>query len=171
MDRVIRAASPRMQRQLTGYGLDAEERADALQNALLQIVRRLSSFREESQLSTWIYRVTANAALLILRTRRRIAGRVVSGLHLEELGSLPTMADPEGAEANLCAARKAARVHREIARLPSNYRAVVEAHYLDELDLRESSERLGVTTAAVKGRLWRARECMRTALAGAESAH
>ena len=170
MDRLVRSVSPRMQQQLTGYGLDADERADALQNALLQIVRRLSSFREESLLSTWIFRVTANAALLILRTRRRNSSRVVYGRHLEVLSSLVAMDDSDGVEASFCAARRAARVRREIARLPSSYGAVLVAHYLDELDLCESSARLGVSVAAVKGRLWRARECMRTAMAGAESA-
>jgi RNA polymerase sigma-70 factor (ECF subfamily) len=169
MDRLIRAVSPRMQRQLSAYGLDPEERADALQNALLKIVRRLGSFREQAQLSTWIFRVTENEALMLLRVRRRSTGRLVAGMAPDELESLPGMQDHRDADATICAARKTARLHREIARLPSNYRAVLVAHYLEELDLRESSERLGVSTSAVKARLWRARESMRTALAGAES--
>lgn len=168
MDRLIREVSPRMQKQLNGYGLDAEERADAHQNALLKIVRRLSTFREDSQLSTWVFRITANEALMLLRERRRSTGRLVGGLQLEELGSLPAMQDLREADDTFCAARKAARLRREIERMPSNYRDVLIAHYLDELDLREASERLGVTESAVKARLWRARECMRVALAGAE---
>jgi RNA polymerase sigma-70 factor (ECF subfamily) len=168
MDRLIRAVSPRMQRQLSGYGLDAEERADAHQNALLKIVRRLSTFREDSQLWTWVFRVTANEALMLLRQRQRSKGRLVGGLHLEELGALPAMQDLRDTDATFCAARKAARLRREIERMPSNYRDVLVAHYLDELDLREASERLGVTESAVKARLWRAREHMRAALASAE---
>jgi RNA polymerase sigma-70 factor (ECF subfamily) len=168
MDRLLREVSPRMARQLNGYGLDPEERADALQNALLQVVRGLSSFRQDARLSTWIFRVTENEALMLLRARRRSAGRVVAGLLLEDLGSLPGMHDPHEADDVLCAARKAARVHREIARLPSNYRTALVAHYLDELDLGEASERLGVSTAAIKARLWRARKSMRAALAKVE---
>jgi RNA polymerase sigma-70 factor (ECF subfamily) len=168
MDRLLRAASPRMERQLSGYRLHADERADALQNARLQIMRRLSSFREEARLSTWVYRITANEALMILRVRRRTTGRFVGGMVLEDLGSLPSMQDPQEPDAALCAARKSARLHREIERLPSNYRAVLVAHYLDDLDLRAASERLGLSTAAVKARLWRARESMRGALARAE---
>jgi RNA polymerase sigma-70 factor (ECF subfamily) len=168
MDRLIRAVSPRMHRQLSGYGLDTEERADAHQNALLKIARRLSSFREDSQLGTWIYRVTANEALMLLRRRKRSNGRLVGGLQLEELGSLPAMQDHRDADATFCAARKAARLRREIEQMPSNYRDVLVAHYLDELDLREASQRLGVTESAVKARLWRAREHMRAALASAE---
>ena len=139
-----------------------------LQNALLQIVRGLSSFRQDARLTTWIFRITENEALMLLRARRRSAGRVVAGLVLEELGSLPGMHDPHEADDVLCAARKAARVHREVARLPSNYRTALVAHYLDELDLGEASERLGVSTAAVKARLWRARKSMRAALVKVE---
>ena len=168
MDRLIREVSPRMQKQLNGYGLDAEERADAHQNALLKIVRRLSTFREDSQLSTWVFRITANEALMLLRERRRSTGRLVGGLQVEELETLPAMQDLREADDTFCAARKAARLRLEIDRMPSNYREVLVAHYLDELDLREASERLGVTESAVKARLWRARECMRAALVAAE---
>ena len=164
MDRLLRGLSPRMERQLNSYGLDAHERADALQNALLKIVRGLSSFREDARLSTWVFRLTANEALMLLRARRRNTKRLVGGLALDELGSLPAMHDPREADAALCAARKVARVHREIARLPESHRAVLVAHYLDGLDLDEASRRLGVSTSAVKGRLSRARSSMRAAL-------
>jgi len=168
MDRLVREVTPRMERQLNRYALDPEERADALQNALLKVVRGLSAFREDAQLSTWVFRVTENEALMLLRVRQRSTGRLVAGLVLEELGSLPGMEDPHEADDALCVARKVARVHREIARLPSNYRTALVAHYLDELDLDEASERLGVSTAAVKSRLWRARNSMRAALAKVE---
>ncbi len=164
MDRLIRRLSPRMERQLTSYGLDPQERADALQNALLNVVRGLDSFREESQVSTWAFRLTANEALMMLRSRRRRSGQLVADLVLEDLGSLPGMPAPLEPDAALCTARTAARVHREIERLPAHYRAVVVAHYLDELDLEEASRRLGVSTSALKGRLWRARSSMRASL-------
>lgn len=168
MDRLIRELSPQMKRQLEGYGLDAEERADALQNALFKVARGLPSFREDARLSTWVFRLTANEALMLLRARRRSTGRFVAGLALDELGSLHGMQDTHEADAVLCAARNAARVRREIARLPSDYRAVIVAHYLEELDLDEASQQLGVSTSAVKGRLSRARSCMRDALVRAE---
>lgn len=168
MDQLIREITPRMQRQLNGYGLDPEERADALQNALLKVVRGLGAFREDAQLSTWVFRVAENEALMLLRIRQRSSGRLVGGLVLDELGSLPGMQVPPEVEDAFCAARQGARVRREIARLPSNYRAALVAHYLDELDLEEASERLGVSTSAVKARLWRARNSMRAALAKVE---
>jgi RNA polymerase sigma-70 factor (ECF subfamily) len=168
MDRLLRKYSPRMQRQLNAYGLDAEERADVLQEALVKIVRGLSSFRQDARLSTWIFALTANEALMMLRVKRRSTARVVAGLALEELGSLPATDDSRQADAALCAARGAARVHRELERLPSTYRAVLVAHYLDELALDDAGQRLGLSTSAVKARLWRARRSMRAALERAE---
>jgi RNA polymerase sigma-70 factor (ECF subfamily) len=59
-------------------------------------------------------------------------------------------------------------VHRELERLPSTYRAVLVAHYLDELGIDDAGQRLGLSTSAVKARLWRARRSMRAALERAE---
>jgi RNA polymerase sigma-70 factor, ECF subfamily len=169
MDRLLRAVSPRMRTQLGSYGLGREDRADALQNALLQVVRHLGAFRDDAKLSTWIFRITENEALMVLRGRRRRQGRTVGGLGLDELGNLPAMQDTRDSDLAICAARKGAKVHREMARLPPHYRDVLVAHYMDDLDLREASERLGVTTCAVRSRLFRARECMRAALGPAEA--
>jgi RNA polymerase sigma-70 factor (ECF subfamily) len=169
MDRVLREFSPRMQRQLSAYGLDAEESADALQNAHVKIVRGLGSFRHTSRLSTWIFRLTANEALMLLRMKRRSNARHIAGLPLEQLESLPGMQDARQADTALCTARAAARMHRELARLPDTYRAVIVAHYLDELNLDEASKRLGVSSSAVKARLARARKSLRVALAQDET--
>jgi len=165
MDRLIREISPRMDRQLLSYGLDPDERADALQNALLKVVRGLDGFREDARLSTWLFRLTANEALMLLRTRRRTSGRLVPGIAPEDLEDVSGHERPSQPDAALCAARSALRVRQEIERLPEHHRAVIVAHYLDELDLEESSERLGLSTSALKGRLLRARSSMRAALA------
>lgn len=164
MDRLVRVISPRMKAQLGAYGLDPQERADALQNALLKVLRHLGTFREDAQLSTWLYRLTENEALMLLRSRRRTT-RLVTGVALEDLGRAPAIHRSSEPDAALCAARSAAWVREEIERLPAHHRAVIVAHYLDELDLEESSQRLGVSTSAVKGRLMRARRSMRAARA------
>ncbi len=164
MNRLLRELEPAIQLQLGRYHLSRDERADAMQNALLKVARGLASFRQDARFSTWLFRLTENEALMFLRSRKRRAGRLVTGLLLDELGALPAMRVDRPAELDFCAARSAGRVRRAIANLPPSYGAALEAHYFDDLDLQESSRKLGVSEAAVKSTLWRARARMRSVL-------
>src|ERR671938_894280 len=68
-DRVFREYAPRvynLARRMLGNDADAE---DVTQDVLLQVVRKLDTFRGESQLGTWLHRVTVNAALAHRRKR------------------------------------------------------------------------------------------------------
>ena len=58
----------RLARRLTGDDADAQ---DVLQDAFLQVYRKLGSFRGESRFSTWLYRIATNAALMQRRGRKR----------------------------------------------------------------------------------------------------
>src|SRR5262249_7143526 len=55
--------APHAERQLLRYRVADEDRRDLLQTTLMQVVRRLGSFRGDSSFSTWLFRVTANEAL------------------------------------------------------------------------------------------------------------
>ena len=70
-----------------------EDRRDLLQATLMQIVRRIGSFRGDSSFSTWLFRVTANEALMMMRSQRRHRARLVEGLELEDLSALPAAND------------------------------------------------------------------------------
>src|SRR5690606_27981604 len=80
LDTVLKTIKPHVERQLLRYPVSAEDRRDLLQATLMQIVRRLGSFRAEARFSTWLFRVTANEALMLLRSRRRHRARFVEGL-------------------------------------------------------------------------------------------
>ena len=58
----------RLALSIAGNPKDAE---DILQNAILKIIENLNKFRGNSKLSTWIYRIAYNEALMHLRNRRR----------------------------------------------------------------------------------------------------
>src|SRR5262245_44233887 len=62
--------------RMVGNEADAE---DVTQEVLLQVVRKLDTFRGESSLATWLYRVTANAALALRRKRASCRERQVDG--------------------------------------------------------------------------------------------
>jgi RNA polymerase sigma-70 factor (ECF subfamily) len=166
LDHLLRAISPHVERQLLRYPVSDEDRRDLLQATLMQIVRRLGSFRAESSFSTWLFRVTANEALMLMRSRRRLRARVVDGLDWEELASLPSVNEQDVPPADAAAAdrQRDALVRDALHALPDDYRDVVVAHYHMDLGLQEIADRLAITESAVRSRLHRARTRLRSLL-------
>src|SRR5687767_7422042 len=169
LDHVLRLIKPHVERQLLRYPVSDEDRRDLLQATLMQIVRRLGSFRAESSFSTWLFRVTANEALMLMRSRRRHRARVVEGLDWEELASLPAANDAAAAhltdvDAAADQRQRDAQVRNALSELPEDYRDVVVAHYHMDLGLQEIADKLAITESAVRSRLHRARTRLRTLL-------
>jgi RNA polymerase sigma-70 factor (ECF subfamily) len=165
LDDLIARIRPRVERQLLRYPVTAEDRRDLLQTTLLQVVRRLGSFRGDSSFSTWLFRVAANEALMLMRRQRRQRMRVVEGVELDDLASTPTPRT-EGPEAPNRNERERA-LSEAIAELPEDYRQVVIAHYHDDQGLQQIANELRVTESAVRSRLHRARSRLRALLEGA----
>lgn len=166
LDHVLRMIKPHVERQLLRYPVSDEDRRDLLQATLMQIVRRLGSFRAESSFSTWLFRVTANEALMLMRSRRRHRARVVEGLEWEELAALPSVNDTELVQIDAGAQNRErdALVRDALKSLPEDYRDVVVAHYHMDLGLQEIADKLAITESAVRSRLHRARSRLRTLL-------
>ena len=158
---------PHVERQLLRYPVADEDRQDLLQATLMQVVRRLGSFRGDSSFSTWLFRVTANEALMLMRSQRRHRARLVQGLDFEELGALPAMNDSDATERgdlNATSTERDQRVRAALDELPEDYRKVVLAHYHLDLGLQEIADRFSLTESAVRSRLHRARNRLRTLL-------
>ena len=158
---------PHIEKQLLRYPLSDEDRRDVSQAALLQIIRRVGSFRGDASFSTWLFRVTANEALMLMRSQRRHRARLVEGLDLEDLGNLPAANDgqlQDRADANAAASERDAKVKAALDELPAEYRDVVSLHYHQDLGLQEIADRLGATESAVRSRLHRARSRLRAIL-------
>jgi RNA polymerase sigma-70 factor (ECF subfamily) len=167
LDALIALVQPHVEKQLLRYPLSADDRLDVLQATLLQLVRHVSSFRGDSSFSTWLFRVTANEALMVMRSQRRHRARLVEGLDLEDLSNLPAANDPSSdprADANVAASERDALVRKALDELPARYRDVVSLHYHHELGLHEIAARLSTTESAVRSRLHRARSRLRALL-------
>ncbi len=157
---------PHVERQLLRYPVADEDRRDLLQATLMQVVRRLGSFRGDSSFSTWLFRVTANEALMMMRSQRRHRARLVDGLDYEEIASLPAVndADADRGDASAAGLERDDRVRRAMEELSQEYRDVVVAHYHMDLGLQEIADRFGMTESAVRSRLHRARLRLRAIL-------
>jgi RNA polymerase sigma-70 factor (ECF subfamily) len=167
LNTLVTALRPHIERQLLRYPIAEEDRQDLLQATLIQIVRRLQSFRGDSSFSTWLFRVTANEALMLMRSQRRHRARLVEGLDFDELGALPAVNDAERDErADVRVARneRDAEVRSALEKLPQDYRDVVVAHYQLDLGLQEIADRFELSESAVRSRLHRARTRLRAIL-------
>lgn len=164
LDALTRVIRPHVERQLARYPVSDEDRLDLVQSTLLQVIRRIRSFRGDSSFTTWLFRVTANEALMLMRSQRRQRARFIAGLDLEDLSVLPTMRAPAQEDDPASLAERERFVRRALGELPTNYRDVVVAHYHDDLGLHEIAEKLLVSESAVRSRLHRARIRLRAIL-------
>jgi RNA polymerase sigma-70 factor (ECF subfamily) len=145
---------------------DAEE---VVQEAILKAFKAISRFREESKFSTWIIQIVMNEARLKLRRARR---------YLYESLDAPAGGDEEGdyipcdfadwreipSEA-LESARLRTALRKALTSIGSKYQQVIVLRDIEHLSIVETAKILGITEAAVKTRLMRARLMMRDALA------
>jgi RNA polymerase sigma-70 factor (ECF subfamily) len=164
---LIRDLRPHVEKQLQRYPVAEEDRRDLLQATLMQITRRIGSFRGDSSFSTWLFRVTANEALMMMRSQRRHRARLTEGLDLDDLGGIAAANDGEHApRADDVAAdsERAGWVKQALQELPVEYRDVVVAHYHLDLGLQEIADRFDMTESAVRSRLHRARSRLRSLL-------
>src|SRR5258708_22484912 len=167
LNELVAIVAPHVEKQLLRYPLSDDDRRDLLQATLMQIVRRVGSFRGDASFSTWLFRVTANEALMMMRSQRRHRARLVEGLDLEALGNLPVAndaTDDQLGDASAAASERDAWVRRALEQLPDDYRDVVALHYHQDLGLHEIAARLATTESAVRSRLHRARSRLREIL-------
>jgi RNA polymerase sigma-70 factor (ECF subfamily) len=162
-EQVFHAYAPRvysLARRMLSNDADAE---DVTQDVLLQVVRKLDTFRGDAELATWLHRVTVNAALA---HRRRQARRPEQHLDVS-LDCVATHAGSDGWVPDRKTLDHELRQHleRAIARLPEMYRDVFVLADVEELPNAEIGRLLGLSLAAVKSRLHRARLMVRDALA------
>jgi RNA polymerase sigma-70 factor (ECF subfamily) len=150
-------------RRLVGSEHDAR---DAVQEAFISAFGAIDSFDGRAKLSTWLHRIVVNAALMQLRHRRRHPEEPIEN-HLPQfsrdgqwIGEPPQW--DEAAENRLQRRDSAAMVRRCIDALPVNHRSVLLLRDIEDLPTEETACALGITANAVKVRLHRARQALKT---------
>ncbi len=144
-----------------------EDARDAVQDAFLSAVRSLERFDGQASLGTWLHRIVVNAALSKLRSRRRHPEKPIEELLPKFLGdghqARPPRDWPDPSAALLQQETRDA-VRRHIEELPEDYRTVLLLRDIEELDTDETARLLDLSPAAVKTRLHRARQALRSLL-------
>jgi RNA polymerase sigma-70 factor, ECF subfamily len=157
---LVQRCTPRLLAVAGRFLRSPEDRADAVQEALLRAYRSRQSFEGKARVSTWLHRIVVNVCLMKLRRRSRRAAEVPLDDSLHEAG-----ASPGHGASRLASAETQAQVRACIERLPESYRTVVVLRDLEELDTDQTARRIGATHGVVKTRLHRARRALRRLLA------
>lgn len=142
---------------------------EAVQDALVSAFRARDTFAGTALLSTWLHRITVNAALMKLRTQKRRAEDSIDALlpnfkddghHAEQFVSWD-----ERVDTTLEREDTRRLVRAAIDKLPENYRTVLVMRDIEGLSTGETATALELTPNAVKIRLHRARMALRTLIA------
>ncbi len=149
--------------QLLGHHEDA---LDLSQDVFLTVFRSIHRFRGDSALQTWIYRIVVNHVRNRQRwwRRRRRSGEVSLDAVMAEHGEPVAPTASTSPERALDQKELSQRLWRALGRLPFEQRSTVILRELHGMRYAEIAFSLGVTTAAVKSRLARARQTLRTEL-------
>ena len=144
------------------YVRDDNDAEDVTQDAMLLAHRYRASFRGESRYTTWLYRVTATAALMFLRRQRRLAREVpatAAGADDEGVGAwLERHAAATDVRGEVIARDQLADMTRAVAALGEKYPAVFWKRYGEGRTETEIAKELGISVAAVKTRAFRGRQ-------------
>jgi len=152
---------PRIRRAVGSILRNDDEAQDAVQETWLHALVALRSFSGGSTFATWVTRIAVNEALgrIRLRARRPVA--------TADLDRRDLALDPEGQAA---LREGLLQLQQALPSLPAGALQVFELRELEECSVEATAHRLGLTSAAVKTRLHRARQALRTALATARPA-
>ena len=143
--------------RMAGTAVEAE---DLLQEIFLQAFRKLSSYKGESTIGTWLYRLAVNLCLDRLRSRQGKMDRVTVAL------------DGEGGQAGGPAVRRIDSVvlrldlERAIEQLPASYKAAFLLHDVEGFEHHEVGAMLGIAEGTSKSLVHKARLRMRAVLSG-----
>lgn len=136
--------------RVTGNREDAEE---AVQDTLTSAWQNLHKFRGDAKVSTWLYRIAANASLAIVRKRKE----TVADFDVIELEDPAPMTADRVADVDA--------VRRALAELPEDFRVAVVLREFAEMSYADIAEHQGIPVATVKTRINRARKQLITLLA------
>jgi RNA polymerase sigma-70 factor (ECF subfamily) len=148
---------------------DDAEAEDAVQETYVRAYQALSGFRADATLRTWLTRIVINQAFERLRKRRREVGTTSA----DNIVDLETHLDASHVERSVVDTPERSAMRAEMRRLleakidelPAAYRTVFMLRGVEELTVEETAECLGIPSATVRTRFFRARALLRQSLA------
>jgi RNA polymerase sigma-70 factor (ECF subfamily) len=141
---------------------DAQE---IVQRVFVSTWRSLSGFEGRAQIGSWLYRVTVNESLMLLRARQRHPEIAVEDLASDVLDNAVYLPDrgpdrPKEPEEQVQAAELRRHIQKSVEKLPEGLRTVFLVRDVEGLSTAKTARELGLSQPAVKTRLHRARRVL-----------
>jgi len=129
--------------QIRKIVLDHDDTDDVLQNTFIKVFRNIDSFKADSKLYTWMYRIATNEAITFVNKRAKRAN--ISSQEIQEsiISNLETDVYFEGDQIQL-------QLQRAIATLPQKQRLIFNMKYFDEHTFDQLSEILETSVGGLK---------------------
>lgn len=155
----------RLALKMTGNPQDAE---DVLQETFIKAFKNIEGFEGRSKVSTWLYRIASNEALMLLRKQKEGITHIDEGLELEQGEIVPIQIVDWCClpEKELVSAEARDHLREAALSLSDANRAAFLLRDVEGLSTREAAEALDISESALKVRLMRARMQLREDLSG-----
>jgi RNA polymerase sigma-70 factor (ECF subfamily) len=161
-EHIYKANSERVRRICLRMLRDPVEAEDAAQDVFLRVLLKLHTFRGESALSSWLYRLTTN--LVLMHFRRNSRKHAPLGAFMDDHGDLH--GDLGKPDPHLNGVLDRVDLQTAIDLLPDGHRAVLVLHDIQGYAHREIAERMGYSIGNSKCLLHKARKRLRMLLVG-----
>jgi len=140
---IVRKYQERLYWHVRRLVIDHDDSNDIIQNTWIKVFQNLNSFRADSKLYTWLYRIATNEALAFLNKKRKVF--FIAWNDVEEQLSNSLVADElfSGNEIQ-------AKFQKAILKLPEKQRVVFNMKYFDELTYEDISDVLKTSVGALK---------------------
>lgn len=146
---------------------DLDEAHDLAQEVFVRVYQALDRFDPQYRFSTWLFRVAQNAAIDLIRKRRfRLVPLTRPDEDGEGVRELEIAAEGPSAQDRLESTERDGRIREAIEGLPWEYRELIVLRHYGELAYDEIATAKGMPLGTVKNKLFRARQMLKTALAG-----
>ncbi len=156
MERLIAAHYPAMYHLALRYTRDPERALDATQESCVQVIRHLGQFRSEARFSSWMARIVINSARLRYRSDKRLVP-MADGIWMDSVSKTPNPEDMTAGRELLQQVDQVLQDGRE-----GDYHLFFK-RFVDGESVKRISDETGVSVPAIKTRVHRARNRLKTA--------
>lgn len=140
---IVRKYQERLYWHIRKIVINHDDADDVVQNTFLKVLGGLQSFREDSMLYTWLYRIATNEALTFLKRKKTKYFLPLIDVEQQLSNSIETDPYFDGDELQ-------AKLQKAIIKLPEKQRLVFNMKYYDEMKYEDMSEILGTSVGALK---------------------